>query len=200
MSSPSAEGKAALRSTLRQERRALTPLDHELRSAKAARAITRLPGFRAGRAVAIYLPFDGETATRALVEAARRRGVRLYVPVVIDRRRRRIAFHALGAETRVGHYGIAVPRRGARTLGARWFALIVVPLVGVDRTGRRLGMGGGYYDRALAFRGHRRHWRGPRLVGCAFECQRVDSVFADPWDLCVDALATEHGVHHYGRA
>jgi 5-formyltetrahydrofolate cyclo-ligase len=37
-------------------------------------------------------------------------------------------------------------------------------------------------------------------MGYAFECQRVDSVFADPWDLRIDALATEVGVHHYGRA
>jgi len=196
MSSRSAEGKPALRKQLRQARRALDPDDHELRSAKAARAVASLPGFRAGRAVAIYLPFDSETATHALVEAARRRGVRLYVPVVIDRRHRRIAFFALSDKTRIGQYGIPVPRRGARGLGARWFALIVVPLVGVDPDGRRLGMGGGYYDRAFAYR----HWRGPRLMGYAFECQRVDSVFADPWDLRIDALATEVGVHHYGRA
>ena len=52
--------------------------------------------------------------------------------------------------------------------------LIVVPLVGVDAEGRRLGMGGGFYDRALEFRRRRRHWTGPRLVGLAFDCQRTD--------------------------
>ena len=59
--------------------------------------------------------------------------------------------------------------------------------------GRRLGMGGGFYDRALGFRRQRRHWMGPRLVGFAFECQRADSVFAEPWDVRLDALATESG-------
>jgi 5-formyltetrahydrofolate cyclo-ligase len=200
MISRSAEAKAALRRILRHARRALTPDDHERHSAQAARAIARLPAFRAGRPVAIYLPFDGEIATKALVSAAKRRGVRLYVPVVTDHRRRRIAFHALTGGMRTGRYGIPVPRRGAHVLGARWFALIVVPLVGIDPAGRRLGMGGGYYDRAFAFRGHRRHWRGPLLVGYAFDCQRVDSIFADPWDLAVDALATESGVRHHRRA
>jgi 5-formyltetrahydrofolate cyclo-ligase len=76
---------------------------------------------------------------------------------------------------------------------ARWFDLIVVPLVGIDAGGRRLGMGGGFYDRALAFRRGRRTWTGPCLVGLAFDCQRVDAPFADAWDVRVDALSTESG-------
>jgi len=44
-------------------------------------------------------------------------------------------------------------------------------------------MGGGFYDRALEFRRRRRHWPGPRLVGLAFDCQRTDATFAEPWDL-----------------
>ena len=74
---------------------------------------------------------------------------------------------------------------------------IVVPLVGVDPAGRRLGMGGGFYDRALEFRRRRRYWRGPHLVGFAFDCQRTDSSFAEPWDLRLDSLATESGLQHY---
>jgi 5-formyltetrahydrofolate cyclo-ligase len=84
-------------------------------------------------------------------------------------------------------------------LGPRWFNLIVVPLVGVDLGGRRLGMGGGFYDRSLSFRRHRRHWRGPALVGFAFDCQRAESVFAQPFDVSLDALATESGVQHFSR-
>jgi 5-formyltetrahydrofolate cyclo-ligase len=79
----------------------------------------------------------------------------------------------------------------------RWFDLIVVPLVGIDPCGRRLGMGGGYYDAALAFRRQRTAWRGPRLVGFAFDCQRAESVHAASWDLKVDELATETGLHRF---
>jgi len=75
--------------------------------------------------------------------------------------------------------------------------LIVVPLVGVDGRGLRLGMGGGFYDRALAFRRVRKSWKGPRLVGLAFDCQRVDTVFADGWDVRLDSLATESGLVHF---
>ena len=83
---------------------------------------------------------------------------------------------------------------------ARWLDLIVIPLVGVDGAGRRLGMGGGFYDRALAFRRHRRRWPGPHLAGLAFDCQRTDSSFAEAWDVKLDSLATESGLQHYMRA
>jgi 5-formyltetrahydrofolate cyclo-ligase len=194
--------KGQLRKALRARRRGLSAAEHALRSNLAASAITRLPAFRPGARVAVYLPFDRETNTAALLIAARRRGVRLYVPVIESRRHARLVFHPLSGKTRRGVFGISVPPRAARryTVTPRWFDMIVAPLVGVDGEGRRLGMGGGYYDRALAFRRHRLGWRGPCLVGLAFECQRAALVYAEPHDVRLDALATERGVEHFRRA
>jgi 5-formyltetrahydrofolate cyclo-ligase len=189
--------KFKLRKDLRAKRRALPPADHRLRSEFAAAAVARLPGFKSGARVAVYLPFDGETDTAALLRAAGRRGVRLYVPVVIDLRHRRLRFYPLSERTRRGVFGISVPHRNASPVVPRWFNLIVAPLVGVDAAGRRLGMGGGFYDRALAFRRVRRYWRGPMLVGFAFDCQKTDTMFADPWDVRLDALATESGLDYF---
>jgi 5-formyltetrahydrofolate cyclo-ligase len=186
--------KAALRKQLRAERRALTPPDHDRRSRLAAAAIARLPQFAAGRRVALYLPFDREVDTGRLISAARRRGVRVFVPVVIDRRHHRVAFLPLTARTRRGTFGIRVPEAGGGAVAARWFDLVVVPTVGIDGAGRRLGMGGGFYDRLFAFRRHRKQWRAPRLIGLAFDCQRVESVHAESWDLQFDAVATESGL------
>jgi len=199
MSSNYAADKAALRKQLRAARRALDPALHRLHSQLAARLIARLPQFRSGRRVAIYLPFDHETDTAHLIAAAHRRGVRLFVPVVIDRRHRRLSFRPLSARTRRGAFGILVPVGGGAAVAARWLHLIVVPFVGVDGAGRRLGMGGGFYDRVAAFRGLRKQWRGPRLVGFGFDCQRVDSFGAETWDLRFDATATERGLQHHER-
>jgi len=156
-----------------------------------------MPAFRAGKRIALYLPFDRETDTAPLIATARRRGVRLFVPVIVDRRHSRIRFYPLDGKTRRGVFGIAVPSLLARPTASRWLNLIVIPLVGVDTSGRRLGMGGGFYDRALEFRRLRRHWPGPRLVGLAFDCQRTESSFAEPWDVRLDSLATESGLQHY---
>jgi 5-formyltetrahydrofolate cyclo-ligase len=194
--------KGKLRKELRARRRGLCAADHALYSNLAASSITRLPAFKPGARVAVYLPFDRETNTAALLIAARRRRVRIYVPVIESRRHSRLRFYPLSGKTRRGVFGISVPHLAARrrTVAARWFDLIVVPLVGIDGAGRRLGMGGGFYDRALVFRRNRHHWRGPRLVGLAFECQRAAAVYAQAHDIRLDAVATERGVRHFRRA
>jgi len=189
--------KVELRKQLRAARRSLSNAEHRVRSAQAAKQIARLPAFRAGKRIALYLPFDRETDTAALLAAARRRQVRVFVPVVIDRRHARMRFYPLDGPTRRGVFGIAVPRRTDRPVSAQWLNLIVVPLVGVDVNGRRLGLGGGFYDRALGFRRRRRRWAGPRLVGLAFDEQRTALEFGEPWDVRLDCLATDSGLRHF---
>jgi 5-formyltetrahydrofolate cyclo-ligase len=191
--------KKTLRKELRAARRGLGVFDHASRSERAASSIARLAAFKAGSRIAVYLPFDRETDPSALIAAARRRRVLLYVPVVESRRHRRLRFYPLTGRTSRGAFGISIPHRAARgrAVGPRWFDLIAVPLVGVDSRGRRLGMGGGFYDRALDWRRHRRHWLGPRFVGLAFDCQRTESVYAQAHDVRLDALATESGVEFF---
>jgi 5-formyltetrahydrofolate cyclo-ligase len=189
--------KESLRRKLRAERRSLSDSDHRQRSLAAAKAIMRLRMFSAGKRVALYLPFDREVDTAALIRAARQRGVQVFVPVVSDRRHRRLRFFPLKGETGAGAFGILVPRLRERPVSPQWLDLIVIPLVGVDSGGGRLGMGGGYYDRALAFRRRRRFWKGPHLVGLAFDCQRTSLKFAQEWDVQLDSLATESGVEHF---
>jgi 5-formyltetrahydrofolate cyclo-ligase len=189
--------KATLRKQLRAQRGALSEPDHWHRSLAAARTIMRLRFFRAGKRIALYLPFDGESDTAALMAGARRRGVKVFVPVISHRRHARLRFYPLTGATVPGEYGISVPRLRLTSISPQWLDLIVIPLVGVDGDGRRLGMGGGYYDRALAFRRRRRCWQGPHLVGLAFDCQRTEVKFADTWDLRLDSLATESGAEHF---
>jgi 5-formyltetrahydrofolate cyclo-ligase len=187
--------KIGLRKSLRGARRAMSAAEHRRRSSLAAGAVTRLPMFAAGKKIALYLPFDAETDTSKLLIAARRRHIQVFVPVVVDRRRGLIRFYPLAGKLRRGAYGLAVPQRTRHPLAPRCLNLIVVPLVGVDAVGRRLGLGGGFYDRALAFRRLMRHRWGPHLVGLAFDVQRTCEPFAEPWDIRLDSVATESGLH-----
>ena len=189
--------KDSLRKELRALRRSLSDSDHRRRSLAAAKNLMRLRMFSAGMRVALYLPFDREMDTSDLIRAARQRGVHIYVPVISDRRHRRLRFFPLKGATSPGTFGISVPRRRAGPVSPQWLDLIVIPLVGVDGTGARLGMGGGYYDRALAFRRRRAVWKGPHLAGLAFDCQRADLKFAQSWDIQLDYLATESGVEQF---
>jgi 5-formyltetrahydrofolate cyclo-ligase len=65
---------------------------------------------------------------------------------------------------------------------------LFVPLLAFDRAGRRLGYGGGYYDRTLPT------LPGATAIGCAYACQEVDAVPAAEYDARLQAVATERGV------
>jgi 5-formyltetrahydrofolate cyclo-ligase len=189
--------KESLRKKLRAQRRSLSDSEHRHHSLAAAKGIMRLRAFSHGKRVAIYLPFDGEVDTSDVIRAARQRGVQIFLPVIGDRRHRRMRFFPLTAKTTPGTFGISVPHRRSNPVSPRWLDLIVIPLVGVDGGGGRLGMGGGYYDRALAFRRRRSVWKGPLLAGLGFDCQRTSLKFADMWDIQLDCLSTESGVEHF---
>ena len=69
--------------------------------------------------------------------------------------------------------------------------LLLVPLVAFDARGNRLGMGGGYYDRTLAYLRRRTHWRRPHVLALAHALQRVDALPKNAWDIPVDGVITE---------
>jgi 5-formyltetrahydrofolate cyclo-ligase len=99
-------------------------------------------------------------------------------------------FVELTGRQRPNRLGIAEPE-GSRMIGARWLDVVFLPLVGFDARGVRLGMGGGFYDRAFAFRRWRTAWHAPRLVGVAYAFQQVESLTAAAHDVRLDAVVTE---------
>jgi 5-formyltetrahydrofolate cyclo-ligase len=102
-------------------------------------------------------------------------------------------FIELTGPQRRNRLGIHEPE-GSRSIGARWFDVVFLPLVGFDACGMRLGMGGGYYDRAFAFRRWRTTWHAPRLIGLAYAFQQVESLQATPHDVRLDAVVTEERI------
>ena len=102
-------------------------------------------------------------------------------------------FVQLGSNKRTNRLGIDEPQ-GLRTLAPRRLDIVFLPLVGFDAHGVRLGAGGGYYDRAFAFRRWRRAWHAPRLIGIAYSFQQVDTLMAAAHDVLLDAVVTEKGM------
>jgi 5-formyltetrahydrofolate cyclo-ligase len=97
-------------------------------------------------------------------------------------------------------FGIPEPCVPARALvRAQLLDLILVPLVAFDASGNRLGMGGGYYDRSLAFVAQRQHWRKPHVVGLAYEFQRVARMPANAWDVPLAAVVTNRSWYNMPR-
>jgi 5-formyltetrahydrofolate cyclo-ligase len=113
-------------------------------------------------------------------------------------RARWLRFAELRDDTRLvaDKYGILEPAGGFRnTVPAHALDLVLVPLVAFDLDGRRVGMGGGYYDRTFEYLRWRRCWHRPRLVGVAYEMQRVAHIDEDTWDVPLHAIVTENGYY-----
>jgi 5-formyltetrahydrofolate cyclo-ligase len=186
--------RARLRAQLRAQRRAVTPAERARAAQLVARNIDRKLGVRAGDRVALYCALGDELDSAPLFTLARRRGWRIYLPR-IERARlgRKMHFVAAGGHERKNRLGITEPQT-SRTFGARWLDLVLVPVVGFDVQGMRLGMGAGFYDRAFAYRRWRRTWRGPRLVGVAYAFQQLPQIVAAAHDVRLDAVVTEKEV------
>lgn len=189
-----ANTKSDLRRHLRAQRSALTPEQQ----ARAARALaqhvigTRL--FQVCRRIACYLPADGEIDPAHVIEHIWGINKVCYLPVLSRIARDRLWFAPAlpGARLAPNRFGILEPVTPARNLvRAQKLDLILLPLVGFDTTGRRLGMGKGFYDRSLEFLVHRQGWRKPHILGLAHDFQRVDGLPADSWDVPLQGVVTD---------
>lgn len=190
---PIAAQKSALRSLLRERRRAIDAAGRRRAARLAARALLR--ALRRSRRVAVYLSVRSELPTGPLIEGLLAAGVEVYLPRTLRDSKMDFVPLRLRMPLRRGALGLMQPvsSRGQRPVAA--FDAIVIPLLGFDSAGRRLGNGGGYYDRALMHAG-RRPWR----VGYAFSAQQVEALPEEPWDIRLQAVVTEHGVLSYHSA
>ena len=138
---------------------------------------------RPGQAVAGFWPLPGEIDTRPLLYALHDRGNLVCLPRT-PRRGQALTFHAWspGAGLQPGRFGTVHPEGAELVPDA-----LLVPLLAFDRSGARLGYGGGYYDRTLAVLPDR------PAIGCAFAAQEVAHVPTDATDMRLHAVATEAG-------
>jgi 5-formyltetrahydrofolate cyclo-ligase len=182
----------SLRATLRAQRRAV-PLPARARAGiRAAAIVDRTLHLHSGQRIALFASVREEIDTQPLIERARSRGCIIYLPRVIDYRTHRMRFvRSSGDRGSVNRFGILEPSARGETIAPRWLDIVFLPLVAFDASGTRLGMGGGFYDRAFAFRRFRQNWRAPLLVGMAYSFQQVHSLHCAPHDVKLDAVVTE---------
>ena len=183
-----------LRRLLRQARNQLGPMQQRAAARALYRNLAQHPLFRRARHIGLYLAEDGEIDPRLLLEEAQRRGKAVYLPVLHAWPRTRMDFQRLlpGERLQRNRFGIPEPRANRAQQRAPWaLDLILMPLVGFDEEGGRLGMGGGFYDRSLGYLRRRTVWSSPALLGLAHECQKVDHLSLAAWDVRMRATVTD---------
>jgi 5-formyltetrahydrofolate cyclo-ligase len=178
----------SLRRELRQRRREI-PAGQRIAAAESLAAqLLALPCMPTSGFVAGYWALDGEIALH--VFQMRLPPSLAYCLPVLDGDRLRFSPWRPGDALVTNRYGIPEPDVAASpAIEGREMSMVVLPLVGFDANGQRLGMGGGWYDRSFAFRNE--HPAPPWLVGAAFAAQQVDAIAVETWDVALDAICTE---------
>ena len=182
-----------LRQQLRQRRRDI-PAAARIAAAEALAAnLLALPFADVAGPVAGYWAMDGEIALhRWQMQLPPQQ---TYCLPVLHGKLLRFAPWRPGQPLAANRYGIPEPDVDpAQALPPEEMALVVAPLTGFDAHCRRLGMGGGWYDRSFAFR--QRRSAPPWLVGVGFAAQQVQALPVEDWDVAVDALCTEQATFY----
>ncbi|WP_219406279.1 5-formyltetrahydrofolate cyclo-ligase [Pseudomonas sp. Colony2] len=194
MTEPAPLSRPQLRRMLRKARRDLTPSEQRQAALGLYRQLAQHPLFRRAKHLSLYLPTDGEIDPRLLLRAAQRRGKATYLPVLSAWPRTKMVFQRVrpGEKLRPNRFRILEPQVNAGRQRKVWaLDLVLLPLVGFDDEGGRLGMGGGFYDRSLAYMARRKSWRKPTLLGLAHECQKVERLAQASWDVPLEGTVTD---------
>jgi 5-formyltetrahydrofolate cyclo-ligase len=185
--------RRSLRARLNALRREVSATERARSAQRVALNADRVLQLQAQQRIALYAALPWELDTAPLIARALRRGCRVYLPR-IDRRRasRAMTFVPMQGASQRNRLGIEEPA-GTATLSVRRLDLVFLPLVAFDRRGVRLGTGGGFYDRAFAFRNLRSAWHAPRLIGLAYAFQELEHIEKAAHDVLMDAVVTEEG-------
>lgn len=187
-----------LRRSLRARRRTLSSDEQRIAADALAVRVQRLHAFRTSRRIACYFANDGEIDLAPLICATWAQGKTCYVPVLSRLTHESLWFAPFepGTPLAPNRFGIPEPVLHPRSLvRARELDLILAPLVAFDAQGNRLGMGGGFYDRSLAFLRARRGWHKPRVLGVAHDFQHVERLAPRPWDVPLHGVVTDRNTY-----
>jgi 5-formyltetrahydrofolate cyclo-ligase len=188
------EQKESVRKILRQKKEAMLPEERLSKSQRICRHLMNV--ISDGETVMVFTSKEKEVNTRPLIMALFGQGNPVVVPIIVkEDYSLRLSylrdFSALVPST----FGVPEPIGSEIPAAADDIDTIILPMLGFDRKGGRIGYGAGYYDRFLSKN------PGLRKIGIAFACQEVDSLPVDENDIRMDYIITEEGiVYPDGRA
>lgn len=180
-----------LRQLIRQRRQGLSPASQQQAAIDLVRQFATHPQLVQMQHIALYLSNDGELDTGPLIESLWQQGKSVYLPILHPHKPGFLVFQRYSATTPMSQnkFGIAEPVLDVTKLKALpEIEMIGLPLVAFDGQGNRMGMGGGFYDRTLANAIYCQP--APLLVGLAHQCQQVEQVPVESWDIPLDLVIT----------
>lgn len=182
--------RRSLRESLLARRQALPSATREAATAAIITQLRAALPTPATLTIAFFAPFRAEPDLRPLVDEWRAAGARTALPVVVARGQpMEFRLWWPGAPVKRGAFSLPEPD-GTPLVTPQ---VVLLPPVGFDAEGYRLGYGGGFFDRTLAVLAP-----APLKIGVAFEAARVDSIRPQPYDVPLDIVITEAGIWRVG--
>ena len=190
--------KSELRRRLRRARAQLSGDERAAAEREIGRLLKRR--IKRGGRIGVYWPMGSELRLDGFVRAAQKRGAKLYLPY-IEPRSRRMWFtpyptDGVKQERKRGRAKLNVPQFAGRKIRVHGLSLLLVPIVGIDREGYRLGQAGGYYDATLSAMKHRLQ---AKTIGVGFACQLVDRLPHEAHDVPLDGFVSERDALAFRR-
>ncbi len=190
-----ADAKHRLREEIRGRLRMVTPQQRAAWSAAAAERVLAMPEVREARTVCLFASLPSEIDTDGLFTSLRSRGCVVAAPRMVAGTHR-LDCYGVERQTdlRMNKLGLREPEPDpSRRVAAELMDVVIVPGLGFDRHGNRLGRGKGYYDGFLKAAGPR-----PLRIGLYYALQELDAVPRHPWDEPVAIVVTEGEVIRAG--
>lgn len=185
------EEKALARAAARAAANGLSPAYRRQADAAIAAHVLALPEYRSAMSVFCFVGIGDEVDTRPILADALAAGKRLYVPLSAPEGRMELRRLTAIETLRPGLFGIPVPPPDSPRADPDEIDLTVVPCLACDCAGRRLGRGGGYYDRFLA------GYRAAAVLVCR-ERQLRQELPVEPLDRPIPWVITERGLYEDG--
>ncbi|SES68622.1 5-formyltetrahydrofolate cyclo-ligase [Thalassotalea agarivorans] len=193
--------RTVIRKQVRTKRKALSNTEQHDASLAVCNMLIEKDVIQRADTIALYLASDGELDLSPFINWCWQQGKTLYLPVIHPFSKGYLLFLAFRKNEQLvnNKYGIKEPKLSVcNVLPMESLDVMLTPLVAFDDKGNRLGMGGGYYDRTL----QQWHYGGlPQLsvVGVAHDCQLVEHVPIDSWDIPIPTIITPSKVFQFNQ-
>jgi 5-formyltetrahydrofolate cyclo-ligase len=144
--------------------------------------------------IAFFLAQDGELATGSAIQYLWNfTPHHVFLPVLQPQKQMAFAEYTHNSVMKKNTFNILEPDSPANIMSSgQSLDIVFTPLVGFDKFGNRMGMGGGYYDRTFQFK-QQSSKIPPLLIGWAHSCQKIEKLSVNPWDIPLNGVITETG-------
>ncbi len=186
------QDKDRIRKILKGQRLQLSDESQKKKSAKIINQVSNTEAFKNAQNIAFYHSVYGEAKPESLLDIPSKANKQFYLPILASNKNQGLHFVAINSETQYENNKFSIPEpqyKETDIIDLVDLDLVIMPLLGFDRLGNRLGMGGGYYDRCFSFKSKKT--TKPILMGFAYDFQEVETLTAEPWDVLLDLIATE---------